>query len=258
MTKEQLDKITLADAQAWFEKIAKGPIEVAIVGDIDQERSLALILKYLGSLPKTEAVDLSALRKVEQKKGPLISTVEVPTITPRAEVLTGWRGADWKDVKDRRVLQLAGMILDTRLREEIREKRSLTYSSALVANASRAYTGTGFFSAYFTTDPDKATEAAKVATETMISFVADGPFEKEMETVHKQIKNQLENQMREPFFWATVLSDMDFRGTKLPDVKELVAKMTTYTREDVISVLKQYVIDDRRIEAIAKPAPKAK
>ena len=108
----------------------------------------------------------------------------------------------------------------------------------------------------FTTDPDKAVEAAKVATETMISFVADGPFEKEMETVHKQMKNQLDIQMREPFYWTTVLSDMDFRGTKLSDVKELVAKMTTYTRDDVIKVMKQYIIDDRRIEAIAKPAPK--
>lgn len=255
ITKEQLDKITLPDAQAWLDAIVRSPIEASIVGDIDREQALALAQKYLGSLPKRETPDLLALRKIEQKKGPLVSTVEIPTITPRAEVLTGWRGADWKDVKDRRVLQLAGLILDSRLRVEIREKRSLTYSSALVAQPSRVYEGMGIFSAYFTTDPDKVSEATKLASDTIVNFVADGPFEEEINTVHKQIRNQLDVQMREPIYWINVLSDLDYRGTKLSDVKEVVEKMTSYTRNDLVQVLKRYVTDDRRVEVIAKPVP---
>ncbi|HYG78695.1 MAG TPA: insulinase family protein [Planctomycetota bacterium] len=256
---EQVNKVTLEAAQSWLESVLNdGPIEAAIVGDIEADKALALAQKYLGSLSSRDKKDseLVKLRKMKNAKGPFEETVQVETITPRAVVLSGWRGADWKDVKDRRVLQIASQILSARLREEIREKRSLTYSISCHASPARVYEGTGMFSAFFTADPDKAAEAMKIAREVMEKFAIEGPTDEEMETVRKQFKNQLETTLKEPSYWVGVLGDLNYRGTKLQDVKEVQEKMLSYTKEDVKSVLKKYVKEEHRMQVIALPKKK--
>ncbi len=259
LTAQQIEKLTLPDAQQWLDdNLRRGPIEATIVGDMDRARALDLAQKYLGSLPGREVSDsgLDNLRKLKKKKGPLEELLEVETITPRAVVLVGWRGADWKQVKERRILQLAAQILTSRLHQEIREKRSLTYSIGCMAQPGRVYEGSGVFASYFTADPAKAAEAARLTREMMEKFAEEGPTEDEMATVRKQIKNQLETTLKEPSFWAGVLSDLDYRGTKLSDVKEVMEKMTTYTREEMMKVVKKYVNEKSRIQVIALPKKK--
>ena len=256
ISREQLDKITVADAQAWIDAIFKsGPIEAAIVGDIEQGRAMDLAQKYLGSLPKRELVDdsLTALRKIDEKSGPQTATVGVETITPRAVVLTGWRGADWTNVKDRRILQLAGELLSTRLREEIREKRSLAYSPACISQPSKSYKGMGFIAAYFQADPEKAGQAASISEELIEKFAKEGPTDAELDAVRKQFKNSLETQLKEPSYWASVLADLDYRGTKLSDVKEVVEKFSTYSKDEILEVLKRYITPERHIQVITVP-----
>ncbi len=255
-TREQVEARTLEQGQAWLDGIVRAaPIEAAVVGDIDRQRALELVLKYLGSLPTRPATDpsLEPLRKVAQNPGPLLATAEVETITPRAVVLVGWRGADWRDVKDRRVLQLAAQIMETRLREGIREQRSLTYSIFCQAKPGIAYPGTGLFFAYFTADPDKAAEAADLTRSMIQQFAQEGPTAEEMDVVHRQFANEIETSQKEPGYWASVLSDLDYHGTKLADVKEALEMYTSYTREDVMEVLGKYLTDERRVQVIALP-----
>jgi len=258
--REQVDARSLREGQQWLDGIVRSaPIEVAVVGDIGRDRALELVLKYLGSLPERPRTDpsLEPLREVEARPGPLLSTVEVETITPRAVVLVGWRGADWRDVKDRRVLQLAAQIMETRLREAIREERGLTYSIFCRARPAVAYPGTGLFFAYFTADPDNAQEAAELTRALIRQFAQEGPTEEEMDVVHRQFANQIETSQKEPSYWASILSDLDYHGTSLADVKEAMEMYTSYTREDVMQVLAGYLTEERRIQVIALPLVKA-
>jgi len=258
-TREQVDARSLAEGQQWLDGIVRSaPIEVAVVGDLDRDRALELVLKYLGSLPERQRTEpgLEPLRQVDARPGPLLSTVEVETITPRAVVLVGWRGANWRDVKDRRVLQLAAQIMETRLREQIREQRGLTYSIFCRADAATAYPGTGRFFAYFTADPDKAQEAAELTRTLIQKFAEEGPTEEEMDVVHRQFANQIETSQKEPSYWASVLSDLDYHGTRLADVKQAMEMYTSYTREDVMEAMGKYLTEGRRIQVIALPLVK--
>ncbi|MFO7958779.1 MAG: insulinase family protein [Candidatus Brocadiia bacterium] len=255
-SRQQVDSLTLQQGQAWLDRLVKsGPIEAAVVGDIDRDRALRLVRKYLGSLPERAPVAgaLSELREVDVNAGPLESTIEVDTITPRALVMVGWRGANWTDMKDRRVLQIASQILQTRLREEIREERGLTYSPFCFAQAATAYRGTGRFVSMFTAGPAEAAEAARLTRNLMQQFAADGPSAEEMATVRRQFANVIETQQQEPSYWARVMADMDYHGTRLEDVKQAMDKYTTYTTDDMLDVLDRYVTEARRIRVIALP-----
>jgi zinc protease len=180
----------------------------------------------------------------------------VDTITPRAVVLVGWRGADWTAVKERRVLQIAAQIVTTRLREEIREELGLAYSPYCSARAGAAYRGAGLFATRLTADPERAAEMAKLARQVMEGLAEEGPTEEEMDAVHKQFGNVIETSQKEPGYWVQVLADLDYHGTVLSDVKEAYEKYTSYTREDVLEVLRKYMTEERRIQVIALPKEK--
>ena len=52
-----LRKLTMTDLKNWLARpLAKGYMEVAIVGDIAPERALQLVAKTLGTLPRRDAV----------------------------------------------------------------------------------------------------------------------------------------------------------------------------------------------------------
>ena len=260
-TAEQLAALTLDAGRRFLdEHLGGAPIEGAIVGDLPLEQMLELARRYLASLPPRPKRDssLDRLRKLSLSRGPQAEQVEVDSITPRATVTLGWRGADWKDVKNRRLLQIGAMILNSRLREEIREKRGLTYTISAAASAARAYPGTGLLAAYFTADPQKAGEAADLVRRLAERFAAEGPTAEEMDNTRKQLRNMLETQLKEPSYWVDVLSDLDYRGTKLSDVKEVLERMIGYSQDDVRGALKKFVKEERRLQVIALPKPGAK
>jgi zinc protease len=259
LTPDEVEDMTLPSAQRWLNRLLRSaPIEACVVGDIDRDEALDLVRTYLGSLPHRALTDpsLDRLRKIDWQPGPLISEIKVDTITPRASVAVGWRGADWKAVKDRRCLQIIAQILTSRLREEVREKRSLTYTIYCTARAADAYPGTGLIAAYFTADPEKAAEAADLTRNVFDDFVRNGPTDAEMDAVRKQFANIIETSQKEPRYWASVLSDLDYRGTVLNDVEDAQRAYTSYTADDLRNVAGRYIREERRIQVIALPVAK--
>ncbi len=246
----------IPQAQAWLDRLLQtAPIEVAIVGDMPEDRALALAATYLGSLPKRGRTDpsLTPLRQVAGFTGPIERTVEVDTITPRAQPLLMWRSAPWSDVHGRRVSYLVARILETRMREEIREKRGLTYSTATYVRPARVYPLMSALYVQFTADPDKVHEAVRIARSVVETFAAEGPTDAEMETVRKQMKNTIETMMQEPRFWVNLLSDLDYHGTNLNDVHGLLDKILAFTKADVIQAAQKTVRSERFGVVIGQP-----
>jgi zinc protease len=263
VTPEQVQARTdaIPQAQAWLNAILRAaPMEVAIVGDLPEDRALQLAAKYLGSLPTRPraALNLAPLRQVAGFTGPLEKTVDVETITPRAYPILMWRSADWQDVHGRRLSQLVAQILARRLRQEVREERGLTYSTRVYAQASKVYPLASALYVEFTTDPDKAAEAVQVARSVVETFAVEGPTVEEVETVRKQFKNNLETMLKEPGYWVRVLSDLEYHGTRLEDVSGLLDQVMAYSQADIAAAAKQIVVPERFAVAIGRPkAPSA-
>ncbi len=246
----------IPQAQAWLDHLLQtAPIEVAIVGDMPEDRALALVATYLGSLPKRERTDpsLTPLRQVAGFTGPMERTVEVETITPRAQPLLMWRSAPWSDVKGRRISYLVARILETRMREEIREKRGLTYSTSTYVRPARVYPSMSALYVQFTADPDKVQEAVRIARSVVETFAAEGPTDAEMQTVRKQMTNTIETMMQEPRFWVNLLSDLDYHGTHLSDVHGLLDKILAFTKADVTAAAQKTVRPERFGVVIGQP-----
>jgi zinc protease len=258
LTPEQVEARSreIPQAQAWLDDLLQtAPMEVAIVGDLPSDRALTLAATYLGSLPSRPRTDpsLETLRQVNGFTGPMEQTVSVDTITPRAQPILMWQSAPWSDVKGRRLSYLAARILERRMREEIREKHGLTYSTATFARPAKDYPAMSALYVQFTTDPDKASEAVRLARAVVETFATEGPTDDEMETVRRQMRHSVETMLQEPQFWVNLLSDLDYHGTYLEDVHGLLDKLLAYTKDDIAMAIKHTVQPGRFALVIGQP-----
>jgi zinc protease len=259
-TEAQIDRLTLDAAQKWLEKLLKeSPIEVTIVGDIQQEKILDLCARYLGALPSRERVrpDLFAsIRRVARPAGERVAHEVIDTPTKQAFVYSGFYGADEVDQADVRSLSLAARILSMRMVTEVREKEQLVYSMGAGSRAATTYRGFGTFSASAPTDPSKVDAlVAKIAAMYAL-FAKEGPTDDEVVVAKKQFATTWDEQIKEPMFWSGQLSQPTFRGSNLDDVMAEPAKVEALTAKQVKETFAKYWGDGKQNSIVVTVKPK--
>ena len=259
LTEEQINRPTPEAATAWLKQIvATAPIEVAVVGDIDRARAEELILTYLGSLPGRERITsetLDHLRAVERPVGPLAAAKQIPTRTDKALVVHGFYGADQENLRDVRLLHMAAHILTTRAIEQIREAKQLAYSPAVSSRPGAEFPGFGMFTTRSETAPDKTEAFTTAVRELYDAFAKDGPTPEELETARKQFANALEENMREPGFWAGALIGMTYRGGSVADTLSAPVQYQSFTAEEVRDAFARYGTPESSFTVTVAPDP---
>jgi zinc protease len=254
---EDLDRVTREQAQAWLSRvIAAAPIEVTIVGDIDRDRAFDLAARYVGSLPKRARISestLDASRQRPRPTGPLQAWERIETETDNAIVRVGFFGADADDVRDVRHLEVASRILSTRMIEELRENQQLVYGIGVGSAPGVAYPGYGMVTAGSTTEPGKSATLRDEIIRMYREFASNGPTEQEMEVVKLQLANALDESMKEPRFWVSVMQDMTYRGSSLDDVLGAPEAFQSFTGEEIRDTFARYFNDESLFWMIIEP-----
>lgn len=236
---DQVRKITLEAGQAWLRKlITEAPIEAVVVGDVNRATAVGLVERYLGSLPVRPRIGnqtLGGLRKIARAAGPIAVERKIGTKTPQAFVMEGFFGTDIQNVREARLLSLAARILSTRMNTVLREQKQLVYGIGASSQPAVEYPGFGLFSARAPTDPAKADALAAAVAEMYEAFAREGPTEEEMVVAKKQIANLLDQAMKEPDFWVSRLSVLNYRGLSLDDLVRAPAEYQGYTAREVRS-----------------------
>lgn len=157
--------------------------KVTVVGAVNRQQADSLVQQLLSRLPANDGqgcqplpavAEVPALQKAVEKK--------IPFQSAQAQVLIGQPGIQRKD-PDFMALLVGNHILGgggfvSRLMEEVREKRGLTYG---VSSDFSPGLHAGAFVISLQTRPDQAEEALKVTREVLEKFVAEGPTEAELQ-----------------------------------------------------------------------------
>ena len=259
---ERVKAQTIERAQAWLERLCReAPLEVTMVGDISFEDARPLLEKYIGSLPKRprSAERLDALRKLKREKGPIVKKIEVDTITPQAMTVCGLIGCDVQNAFDAKGLELAAQVLDSRLIKRVREELGLVYSIGVQTEASDAFPDAGMFVTGAPCAPDKTEVLADEIEKLFTDLAQNGPTAEELTNAKKQIRENLDEEMKKPQFWWAKLQYTDLHKLDLSDLKALPETYEAYTAEQVRDVFRKYFVPERcyRIMCVPKATESA-
>jgi zinc protease len=257
LTVEQVRAITRPAAQAWLRRlITEAPIEVAVVGDVDRETATRLVARYLGALPARPRIGdktLADLRTMARPQGPISVGDSIEALTPQGAVLAGFFGADLRDLRDTRLLNLAARVLTTRMTKTLREDRQLVYGIGASSEPAVTYPGFGLFAAIAPTEPAKAPTLATAVEEMYADFARDGATPDELAVAKKQTANVLDEVLKTPSFWLTRLSTLDYRGLALDDLLDAPAQYERFTAQEVQDAFARYDRPEARFRFVITP-----
>ena len=178
-------KISREDVQAYHQRYYVGNnAVVAIVGAVDRSQAETLAEQVVGTLPAGKAA--SALPKVAALEESASQHIDHPAT--QTHVLLGQPGMRRGDA-DYFALYignhiLGGSGLTSRISDEIREKRGLSYSAYSYFSPMAA---AGPYLLSLQTKTESKEEALNVLRATLARFIADGPSKKELIASQKNI-----------------------------------------------------------------------
>jgi zinc protease len=181
VTEETLARIdTAAMRQRYQQLIVPCRAKLSIVGAVTRAEAETIATTLLSRLPGPEAcTPLPAVAPVAALTAPKDERISFDSA--QAHVFIGQPGYPRKD-PDHFALTLGNYVLGgggfvSRLMNEVREKRGLTYS---IYSGFAPGLEAGAFRVGFQTRPDQAEEAVKMSREVLAKFVAEGPTASEL------------------------------------------------------------------------------
>ncbi len=182
-TEASVGRISVADMRAFYAaNVVACRARVSMVGAVTRAQADAIAQRLLSRLPQTPCASLpaqpavpevAALTQAEQKV--------IPFDSAQAQVLMGQPGYKRSDPQFFPLLVgnyiLGGGGFVSRLTNEVREKRGLTYG---VSSGFSPGLHAGAFTIGLQTRPDQVGQALEVTRKVLRDFVADGPTEAEL------------------------------------------------------------------------------
>jgi zinc protease len=255
-TEETLAKIDTATMRQRYEQlILPCRAKISIVGAVTRPQAERIATALLSRLPAPAACpDLPAVPEVV----PLTAAKEerIPFDSAQAHVIIGQPGYRRAD-PDHFALNLGNYILGgggfvSRLTEQVREKRGLSYS---IYSGFAPGLHAGAFRIGFQTRPDQTDEAVKVSREVLARFVADGPTAAELKAGKDNLIGGFPLLLDSNRKLLGNIANIAWNDLPLDYLETWTARMNAVTVEDVKAAFQRKLQPDRMVTVIVGGKP---
>jgi zinc protease len=223
--------------------LASEPLELSIVGDIDEAQAMALVAKTFGALPPRAAKRPNYAKNIAVR----FPAVRMPiTLNHSGKADQGlvqvhWPTTDDTDFRHELTLDLLSEIMGLMATEELREKLGATYSPNASSSMSGTFKGYGYFSVSSTTEP-KNIDTVLSAIDRMAASLSNAPISDDLiKRARTPMLERLTRNRRENGFWIGVTDEAQSDPGDLDDVRKWEGLLKSITAKDLQAAAKKYL-----------------
>ena len=226
---------------------------IAIIGDIDPQTIEKLLPCYLGTLPAGIKPTPYDSTPYAYKKGHLhfsraYNSDNITNVTIRYRVQL----PDFS-VHTAATINLLQSVLNIRLRNEIREKKSGTYGIDTACTLTRETNNTLICSISFAADPKRGDELIKDVQTQLAAFIKEGPDAKTLLNAKKEFSVAYAKLIHKNDYWLSLMQLENRFDTPMDAYLKLDTEMTLVTAEELKRLAKK-VFESDSIVATRVPA----
>ena len=226
---------------------ATAPIEITIVGDVDEKAAVDAVAKSFGALPKRDlkAPDYTDARKVKWAAAAAPITLTHTGEADQAVVGSVWRTDDDKDFRTELGLAMVSNVLELMLTDSVREQLGASYGASVDSTMSSDYTGFGYVLADAVVSPTKADIVDKAIADAVESL-RNKPIDKDMlaRALNPELEKARRN-LRENGYWLAALQVAQTEPDRLDRVRKRIDILQSITAADVQKLAQTYLTPDR-------------
>ena len=207
LTPEAVDAMSLEKSVAFYkDRFADASdFTFVIVGSFDVNAIKPLVEQYLGALPSTGRKEKWKDTGIRYAKGVVERRVE-KGVEPQSQTTIVFTGA-FEDSQEQRIaMRTLAEVLQTRLRERLREDLGGTYSVGATASYSRIPVGEYSVSISFGSAPDRVEGLVKAALEQVELLKNEGPTEQQVADAKQRLLRDYETNTKTNGYFVTQLS----------------------------------------------------
>ncbi|MFL0357143.1 M16 family metallopeptidase [Erythrobacter sp. GH1-10] len=242
------------------DRLDTGAIEVAMVGDLDEDAAIAAVASTLGALPPRETDFLpredARKRSFTDKRG--LTVIEHEGEADQAQVRMIWPTTDDEDFAEALRLAILARFVRLELTERVREELGQAYSPSASSSTSSVYEGYGTFRILASVDVGQV-ETVRGAILDLVEDLRSAPVDPDvLERARKPLLESYDNALKSNGGWMSLAVRAQSEPERLDRWFAAPDLLTAITPDDIREEALQYLDPAAAVEVHVVPGPNAR
>lgn len=236
------------------DRLSNGAIELALVGDFDEQAAIDAVAKTFGALPPRES---EFLAREEARQRSFTAQRDTHTITHSGEpdqalIRMVWPTTDDSDLVEAMRLELLARAVRVRLQETLREELGQAYSPSADSSTSRVWRDYGTFSISVSVDFAQL-DAARAAIAEMLDDMRRGIDEDLIDRARQPLLESFENMLKSLGGWMSLADRAQSEADRLGRYSAAPGILKGFTAADIHAAANAYLTAGEEVELLVVP-----
>lgn len=223
------------------------------VGAFKVDEVAPLLARYIGSLPSRGTADAQYGQQLLQFPPSVVRDVVRKGREPRSQTaITFFSDTVLEEFEVHR-LRAATAVLQTRLREILREELGGTYSVGVGYSDTSPVAGYGTTAVQFGSSPENVDKLTGAVMQEVERLRREGPSLTDVQAIKQAEKNELETSLRQNGYWLNSLQSMHILGRDARRILLRIERAESLSQENIHAALRKYLPADRHTVVTLMP-----
>ncbi|MCW1382794.1 insulinase family protein [Novosphingobium sp. KCTC 2891] len=225
------------------DRLAKGAIEIALVGDFDEAQAIALVARTFGALPPREPdfLPYAEARERTFTAQRSLRVVRHKGVADQAIVRVIWPTTDDTDPLTVLKLELLKEITGIEVLDTVREKLGKSYSPGASSAMSRVWRGYGTFAVQASVDVADVAPTRTALAETVAGLIAAPVDADVLQRARAPMLERLDNALKSNAGWLGLIERAQSHPDRIERFLKARERLAALTPADVQATARQWL-----------------